>query len=117
MRYIATFLGLFALIAALVGVKYSQISSLIHMGKAMQKAGPPPEAVSTAIAQTQDWEGTLSAVGSVAAARGVVVSNDAPGIVARIFFESGATVKEGQILVELDTSVERAQLASAQARM
>ncbi len=48
--------------------------------------------------------------------KGVALSNDAPGVVSRISFESGAFVHQGQILVELDTSVERAQLASAEAR-
>jgi len=89
---------------------------LIGMGKAMQKAGPPPEVVSTAPAQKQTWENTLTAVASVVTAKGVALSNDAPGIVARIHFESGDMVKQGDILVELDTSVERAQLASLRAK-
>jgi membrane fusion protein (multidrug efflux system) len=50
------------------------------------------------------------------AERGVAVSNDAPGIVTRIRFDSGDAVRPGQVLVELDTSVERAQLASADSR-
>jgi membrane fusion protein (multidrug efflux system) len=116
-RYVLPIVGLVALIAVLVGVKFAQISTLIGMGKAMQKAGPPPEVVSTAVSQQKPWEANLSAVGSITAAKGVSVSNDAPGVVSRIRFESGASVTEGQILVELDTSVERAQLASARARM
>ncbi len=116
MRYLLSILGLLAVIAILVGLKFSQISMLIGMGKAMQKAGPPPESVSTAAAQQQAWEGSLSAVGSIAAAKGVAVSNDAPGVVSHILFESGAMVREGQVLLELDTSVERAQLASAKAK-
>jgi membrane fusion protein (multidrug efflux system) len=55
-------------------------------------------------------------VGTVAGVESVAVSNDAPGRVVRIHFESGAEVKKGQVLVELDTSVERAQLASAKSR-
>jgi membrane fusion protein (multidrug efflux system) len=49
-------------------------------------------------------------------AKGVSVSADAAGIVTKIHFDSGATVRQGQVLVELDTSVERAQLASIRAR-
>jgi membrane fusion protein, multidrug efflux system len=116
-RYLLPILGLLALIAVLVGVKFAEISTLIGFGKAMQKAGPPPEVVGTAVSQQKSWEADLSAVGSIAPVRGVAVSNDAPGIVSRILFESGANVKEGQTLVELDTSVERAQLASARARL
>jgi membrane fusion protein (multidrug efflux system) len=116
-RYLLPILGLVALIAVLVAIKFTQISSLMDMGKEMAKAGPPPETVGTAVAQTQVWEGTLSAVGSITAAKGVVLSNDAPGIVSRIYFESGAAVRQGQTLVDLDTSVERAQLASSRAKM
>ncbi len=116
MRYVVALLSLVAVLATLAGVKASQISTLIGAGKAMQKAGPPPEVVSTSRVETQNWEGTLRAVGSVVAAQGVVLSNDAPGIVSRLHFESGAFVRQGQILVELDANVERAQLASTQAR-
>ncbi len=117
MRIVLAIFGLLAIVAALAGVKVAQISTLIGMGKQAAKAGPPPESVATYLSQKQTWEGTLSAVGSITAAKGVAVSNDAPGIVSRILFDSGATVRDGQILVELDTSVERAQLASAKARM
>jgi membrane fusion protein, multidrug efflux system len=116
MRYFIAVLGLLLLIAALGGIKGTQIASLMSAGKAMQKAGPPPETVNTALATLQTWEGTLHAVGSVAAVRGVEISNDAPGVVSRIDFESGALVHKGQLLVELDARVERAQLASARAR-
>jgi len=86
------------------------------MGKQSAKDGPPPEMVGSAVAKDQSWEGTLEAVGSVTSLKGVSLSNDAAGLVTRIHFESGKVVKQGQVLLELDTSVERAQLASAQAR-
>ncbi len=116
MRYVIAILSLVAVLATLAGVKASQISMLIGAGKSMQKAGPPPEVVSTALVEQQTWEGTLTAVGSVVAAKGVALSNDAAGVVTRLYFESGAAVKQGQILVELDANVERAQLASIRAR-
>ena len=115
-RWLLTIVGILAVIGALVAVKGSQIGMLIAFGKQAEKDGPPPEAVSTAVAEEQAWEGTLTAVGSVATGKGVALSADAPGVVTRISFESGATVKQGQVLVELDANVERAQLASALAR-
>ncbi|MDB4991180.1 MAG: putative Co/Zn/Cd efflux system rane fusion protein [Myxococcaceae bacterium] len=117
MRYFLPILGLLALIAGLAGVKFAQISSLIAFGKAAAASGPPPETVATAQARDLVWAGKLSAVGSVVAEHGVAVSNDSPGVVTKIRFDSGDTVKKGQVLVELDTSVERAQLASAQVRL
>jgi len=72
--------------------------------------------VGSGFAKKQTWQGELSAVGTIAPVKGVALSNDAAGVVSKINFESGALVKQGQLLVELDTSVERAQLASAVVR-
>lgn len=116
LRYVVVVGGLVAVIGGLVAVKFLQISSLMAMGKEMEAAGPPPEAVGSAVAEAQSWEGTLSAVGTVTGVKNVPLSNDAPGRVVRVNFESGAVVKQGQVLVELDSSVERAQLASAKSR-
>ncbi len=104
-------------IGLLAGTKFAQISTLIRFGEAAQAAGPPPEAVGTEVAKGGAWESVLEAVGNVAAARGVTISNEVPGVVRAIRFESGAKVRAGQVLVELDASVERAQLASLRARL
>jgi len=115
-RYVIVIVALLAIVATLGGLKASQIGMLINFGKEMQAAGPPPEVVSTTLAQKQTWEATLSAVASVVSAKGVALANDAAGVVSRLSIESGASVKQGQILVELDTKVERAQLNSLRAR-
>jgi membrane fusion protein (multidrug efflux system) len=116
MRFVIAAGLLLLVIGVLAGTKVAQISSLIRFGKAAQAAGPPPEAVGTAVAKGGEWESVLEAVGSVAAGRGVTISNEIPGVVRAIRFESGAKVRAGQVLVELDAGVERAQLASLQAR-
>ena len=77
---------------------------------------PPPEAITTVIAKQTTWPSTLDVVGTVAAVHGVTVSADLPGTVDQIHFESGKFVQAGEILVELDTRQERAQLASMQAQ-
>jgi membrane fusion protein (multidrug efflux system) len=104
-------------VGALAGTKFAQISALIHAGAAAQAAGPPPEAVGTYVAKGGAWDSVFDAVGSVAAARGVTISAESPGVVRAIRFESGAKVRAGQVLLELDATVERAQLASLKARM
>ena len=100
------------IIAALGFVKYRQIQSAIAQG-AYQ---PPPEAVTTIVAQQDTWPSTLSAIGTVAAVQGVTVSADLPGTVDRIAFDSGKWVRQGEVLVELDTRQERAQLAAVEAQ-
>jgi membrane fusion protein, multidrug efflux system len=117
MRYVITIAALILTIGILAGVKGAQIKTLIGFGEQMQKLGPPPEAVNAAPVERQKWERTLQAVATVVSSKGVTVSNEAPGVVTRLNFDSGATVKVGQPLVELDSSVERAQLESLRARV
>ncbi len=106
-----------AIILAVVGllgfVKYRQISTAMAGNKGFQ---PPPEAVTTVVAQQAEWSSTLDAVGSVAPLQGVQLSADLPGVVGKISFQSGARVEEGEVLVALDTRQERAQLAAAEAQ-
>ena len=108
--------GLLVVVGLLVGIKGAQIGKLMAMGKQMQASGPPPEAVGSAVAQAETWEATVSAVGSISGLSSVTVSNEIPGTVSKIRFASGQIAREGQVLVELDAGVERAQLASAEAR-
>ena len=103
MRYVFAVLALLALVGGLVAVKFTQISSLMSMGEKMKEAGPPPETVGTAVSQEQTWGGLVSAVGTIESVKGVAISNEVPGVVSAIRFESGATVKQGQVLVELDS--------------
>lgn len=77
---------------------------------------PPPEAVTTIVAKQEVWPSTLSVVGTMNAIHGVTVSADLPGTVDKINFDSGKWVKEGEVLVQLDTRQERAQLAAMQAQ-
>jgi membrane fusion protein (multidrug efflux system) len=100
-------------IGAIGSFKVLQIRAAIAAGAAWQ---PPPEAVTTIVAREARWPSTLSAIGSVTAVHGVVVSADLPGVVAGIDFESGSTVAEGAVLVRLDTRQEQAQLAAAEAQ-
>lgn len=102
------------LIAGLGFVKVRQFQAMAGEFAAMQ---PPPEAVTTIVAERQEWPATLSAIGTVAAVQGVTVSADLPGMVDRISFDSGRTVGQGNILVQLDTRQEQAQLAGAEAQL
>jgi membrane fusion protein (multidrug efflux system) len=101
-----------AIIAGLGVFKFKQIQTAIAQGAAFQ---PPPEAVTTVVATETKWPETIGAIGTAAAVQGVTVSADLPGTVDRIAFESGQWIKEGEVLVTLDTRQERAQIAAAEA--
>jgi membrane fusion protein (multidrug efflux system) len=112
-RMILMLVAVTALLGGLGFFKYRQVETAIAQGAAFQ---PPPTAVTTVVARRETWPSTLTVIGTVAAIQGVTVSADLPGTVDKIHFESGQWVHEGDVLVELDTRQERAQLANLEAQ-
>jgi membrane fusion protein (multidrug efflux system) len=106
-------LGVVVFLTAIGAVKYGQVKKAIAQHSSFQ---PPPEAVTTIVARQEQWPANLAAIGTATAVHGVTVSADLPGIVEQIHFDSGKAVREGAVLVQLDTREERAQLASAEAQ-
>ena len=77
---------------------------------------PPPPSVTTYVVKGSQWQPSLHAIGSTEAVQGTNISADLPGIVKEIAFQSGQTVKKGDILVRLVTDQEEAQLQASQAQ-
>jgi membrane fusion protein (multidrug efflux system) len=103
------------IVAVVVGglgaFKFRQVKAGMAAGASFQ---PPPESVTTTVAHAEEWPATVSSIGSVTAVQGVTVSADLPGVIQKISFESGRMVRAGDILVQLDSRQEAAQLAAAQ---
>jgi membrane fusion protein (multidrug efflux system) len=97
-------------VLVLGGIKASQIGAMIAAGESFV---PPAQAVTTAEVREVSWKPELTAVGSVVAVQGVTMASEVPGTITEIAFKSGQMVKKGDLLLRLDTSIERAQLASA----
>jgi membrane fusion protein (multidrug efflux system) len=112
-RLILTLVAIVAILGGLGLVKYRQVEAAIAQGASFQM---PATAVTTVVAQRETWPSTLTVIGTAAAIQGVTVSADLPGTIDKIHFESGQWVHEGDILVELDTRQERAQLANLEAQ-
>jgi membrane fusion protein (multidrug efflux system) len=110
--WIGVISGLIVLVSVLVAIKAGQIVKMVKAGESLV---PPPEPVSSATVERVEWAATRQAIGTLVAERGVTLSAELPGSVRKIAFESGSPVAKGAVLVELDTSIERAQLAAAAA--
>src|SRR6266852_4203098 len=110
--WIVAVAALVGVVLILVGIKAAQIRSMINAGKSF---APPPESVTSAKVEATQWESSRSAVGTLVAVRAVTVASEVPGLVRKIGFDSGAFVRRGEVLVELDASTEEAQLAAAKA--
>ena len=102
--------GLVLLIVLLFGIKGMQIGKMMSTPMVM-----PPTTVSSAVVKEEDWAPVLSAIGSVSAVQGAVVSTELGGVVAQINFQNGGDAKKGDVLMKLDSSAEEAQLRTAEA--
>ncbi len=105
-------LGLIVLIVLLFGIKAMQIGKMMSSPMVM-----PPTTVSSTVVQEEDWAPVLSAIGSISAVQGAVLSTDLAGTVAKVNFESGAEAKKGDVLIQLVTSQEEADLELARSNL
>jgi membrane fusion protein, multidrug efflux system len=107
-------LGILVIVLAGLGfMKFRQVESAVSASAGFQ---PPPEAVTSIVAHEETWPASMNLIGTMEAVHGVMVSADLPGTVDKINFESGQSVAQGDVLVELDTRQERAQLAALEAQ-
>lgn len=111
-RMILMLLAMVLLVGGILGYK---LFGRYMMNKILAAQKPPAVAVSVAEVKELTWEPTLHAVGSFAAIQGIIVNAQLDGAITRIAFESGATAKEGDLLVQQDVTEEEAQLANAEA--
>ncbi|MFQ1772426.1 efflux RND transporter periplasmic adaptor subunit [Aeromonas veronii] len=79
---------------------------------------PEPEFPVTAmVTKAQDWVPTIEAIGFIEPNQGVTLSTELAGTIDAITFESGKPVKADQLLLSLDSTVERANLRASQAKL
>ncbi len=82
--------------------------------------GPPgaggPAPVEVARAEATTIVDDVSAVGSLKAKQGVMIRPEASGRIARLGFADGQRVHRGQLLVQLDDTLQQAQLEQAKAQ-
>ncbi|MFT5575410.1 MAG: membrane fusion protein (multidrug efflux system) [Bermanella sp.] len=77
---------------------------------------PPAVGVEAEPAKANQWDNTLAAIGTVQAVNGVDITTEVAGLVHEIYFASGQSVDEGDVLIQLDDQVERANLKSFKAQ-
>jgi membrane fusion protein, multidrug efflux system len=111
-RILLTAVIALGVLGAIFGFKYLQL----RQAKAVMAARKPaPATVTTATAAQEKWRTTLHAVGSLESFRGITIRSEIEGRVVRVAFDSGVRVQAGDVLVEMDSAAETAQLSSNEA--
>jgi RND family efflux transporter MFP subunit len=105
--------------AATAGLAYFQfvVKPTMVKGFIMASFAPKPTAVSVEPARFERWAPELSAIGSLRAYQGIFIAPQVAGVISAIHLESGQDVNEGDPLINLDDSVEQADLAAGEAQL
>lgn len=111
-KWLVVIAGCFVVTALLTTVKVMQIREAIAFGKSFPES---MEAVELAIVEEGPWQPSVNVTGKVLAVQKVDLTNELGGQIVEIGFKPGDIVEQGQVLIRLDTSEERAQLAAAEA--
>ncbi len=101
------------LFTILGAIKFFQIREAMANGA---KMGPPPQAVTTTKVVESDWHSEVVTPARVEAKNGALIKAESSGRIENIFFEDGTEVKKGDLLLELDSAVEKAEYHAAQAQ-
>lgn len=78
---------------------------------------PPPTTVELETVDRISWEEQLTASGTIEALDYTVVASEVAGQVSAINFRSGRHVEKGQVLIELNPTLDRAQLGPLQTEL
>ena len=110
-RFVIVILFLGIVLGGIFGYKFYQFGQMQEQFSQPQ----PPAIISVTEATIENWLPSIKAVGSIEAVNGISVANEVPGVVETIEFESGDTVKQGDVLIRLDTAIDAAALRTRRA--
>lgn len=110
-RFVIVIIFLGVVLGGIFGYKFYQFG---QMQEQMSQPRPPAQ-VSAVQAKTEQWTPAIKAVGSIEAVNGVQIANEVPGVIETINFESGDTVKQGDILLRIDSAIDQAALRTRRA--
>lgn len=105
LRLLAALLLLGLLLGGVFGWKHYQDQQQMSAAHV-----PAPATVAAVTVTQQRWRADLPAVGSLVASQRLVITNEVAGSIAKLLFSSGNAVQQGELLVQLDDSVDRAEL-------
>jgi membrane fusion protein (multidrug efflux system) len=114
MNRVVVFLFFLLLLTGLAGgLGYFQFVIKPEMIKGfISKAVPPPTTVTAEKARMENWIAKIPAIGTFRAIQGIDVASQVAGLVRALHVDSGQQVKAGDPLLELDTSIEQADLVA-----
>jgi membrane fusion protein, multidrug efflux system len=114
-RRIVVFLVFLIVIAVCGGLVWFNLFRERMIGEFFAKMQLPPQTVSAAAVESRLWTPGITAIGTARAENGVELAVEIGGIVKEINFRANQHFKKGDVLVQLDDAIERADLLDIEA--
>lgn len=113
-RFILAVVLLVVVVGGIVGFNLFRDQAIEGFFASMQ---PPPVTVSVIEAEPVTWQPSIEAIGTAHAAHGVDLGVEAGGIVKDILFDANDRIRQGATLLQIDDTIEQADLAAAEAQL
>ena len=84
------------------------------IAQSIQGTPAPVQTVSAEEAKAESWQPEIAGIGTLTASEGIDIAPQVGGVITEVLFESGASVKKGDKLVQLDTATDEADLKNLQ---
>ncbi|MBE8168634.1 MAG: efflux RND transporter periplasmic adaptor subunit [Shewanella sp.] len=103
-----------AAFGSVIGFNYFVKGKIAHVIANLPEAEFP---VTTETVKLTGWQPVINAIGFVEPLQGVTLANELAGTVTNIEFDNGSKVTKNQVLLQLNTQVEKANLTSKQVQL
>jgi membrane fusion protein (multidrug efflux system) len=113
-RFILTFVLLGLVFGGVIGFKLFKQSAMTEY---LSNMGTPPVHLNATVAKAETWPQHLAAIGSLRARKGIDIRSEADGVIRKLHIVPGQWIAAGELMVELDDTVDRATLKSADVRL
>ena len=114
MRWLWLLVVCVAVAAVLGGLKFMQVRQAIAFANSFPERS---ESVTALIATPGEWQRTYRTIGELRATQNLELRTEVDGKISAIGFVGGDEIKQGQLLLQLDSSEEAAQLRAMRAQL
>lgn len=119
-QILSALVGSAVVLLATAGIGWGLIAYKTRQAASTKNKPAPPEVIESVRiepVQESEFRQSTSAIGTVVAPQWMTVRTEASGRIIALHVDSGQTVKKGDLLLELDSSVEIASKKAAQAKL
>ncbi len=116
-RYIVVSVLILVIVLLCGGIVGFNMFRTKMIGQFFANRQAPVQTISATPAQASSWQPSIDAIGTAKASQGIDVSVEVGGQVRTVTFKANDRVKAGQLLVQIDDAVERADMMAMQAAL